>query len=192
MGGRNDAPPLSSRRWQISQMWCVLMARMTKDRHVSTSMIFLTVRIACLSVDSIEEEIYPLRSAGVWKRTARSETEGIRNVWANLFGNDAILRSLMAIDRERRWAMRRWVQWNAASSRQFTRVKILILFSNHGCHQGKPGLLSRLKDEKECIVNSVAYTTLRKQEHIASSLSLLFFTGNNCCGRRKDISQERR
>jgi hypothetical protein len=43
-------------------------------------MIFLTVRIACLSVDGIEEDIYPLRSAGVLKRTARSEREGIRNV----------------------------------------------------------------------------------------------------------------
>ncbi len=31
------------------------------------------------------KEIYPLRRPGVLKRTARSETEGIRNVRANLF-----------------------------------------------------------------------------------------------------------
>jgi hypothetical protein len=103
--------------------------------------------------------------------------------------------NLAIFDGDRSWGAMSDEEMSAMKRRFISSVhksKILILFSNHGCHQGKPGLLSRLKDEKECVVNSVAYTTLRKQEHIASSLSLLFFTGNNCCGRRKDISQERR
>lgn len=69
-------------------------------------------------------------------------------------------------------AMRRRVQWNAASSRQFTRVKIPIVFSNHGCHQGKTGLLSRLKDEKECIVNSVAYTTQARTHRLLALITI--------------------